>query len=85
MRRRGGWGRDPLRCNPREGIDPSERVVIELDGALVAQIELTKIDTDKKPGSDWRWELEWVDGSGNVSPIITDSKMTLLPSRAEGT
>jgi hypothetical protein len=56
--------------------------VIDEAGTLYAVIELSKEEhTDRLPGTDWRWELEHVDNSGNVSPLYSDQQMILKPSR----
>ena len=55
-------------------------VVVEINGDSYAEIELDHIaDTDRKAGKDWRWELEHIDVDGNISPLIVDQKMILLP------
>jgi hypothetical protein len=57
-------------------------MVVDEAGTLYAVIELSKEEhTDRTPGTDWRWELEHIDGSGNVSPLYSDQQMILKPSR----
>lgn len=56
--------------------------VVDEAGTLYAVVELSKEEhTDRLPGTDWRWELEHIDGDGNVSPLYSDQKMILKPSR----
>ncbi|MEO1529336.1 MAG: hypothetical protein AAFX06_28280 [Planctomycetota bacterium] len=57
--------------------------VVDVNGDLFAEVELTNEDTDKTPSPHWRWELEHVSGSGDVSPLVIDAEMTLHPSHAE--
>ena len=54
--------------------------VVDEAGTLYAVVELSKEEhTDRLPGTDWRWELEHIDGDGNVSPLYSDQKMILKP------
>jgi hypothetical protein len=58
--------------------------VVDVDGDLYAQVDLSRELLSKKRASEcWKWELEHIDGSGNVTPLIVDQKMLLKPSHAE--
>ncbi|MEO1529440.1 MAG: hypothetical protein AAFX06_28800 [Planctomycetota bacterium] len=57
--------------------------VVETNGEFNAVIQLPKALTDREPSPYWKWELEHVTASGDVSPIVIDAAMTLHPSYAE--
>jgi hypothetical protein len=57
--------------------------IVESGENLVAEIELTREETDLTDSEDWRFELEHIDGGGNVTPLIVDQQMIVLPSRAD--
>ena len=58
-------------------------VVVDVAGDLFARVELTKeTHTNRKASECWKWELEHIDSSGNVTPLIVDQPMILKPSHA---
>lgn len=58
--------------------------VVDDDGTLYGEIELNKTDHTARVATERGcYELEHVDGSGNVSPLLIDKRMVIKPSHAE--
>lgn len=58
--------------------------VVDIDGTLYAEIELSSNETDVAGGQEGKWELEHISSTDSyVTPIVADGRLIMLRSHAE--